>query len=268
MTGDLYEYCRSLLTESAIKLTEGAECPIQLAPLLKRLGVGVKYTTDKERNPVLCSTASGAELIIIPRIYVIDAKKRPYARFLISHELAHVILRRQGITAAIDKSEYWKFEYLCDYFAQALLIPARIVQEHQEMCHVHPANWLLAVNDIRRLTDVNWATVTHRLAHLCSSVSFLGLKWLGDANRNYYVYSSTLYDSGAATIPRNYEKGRKIAPKSRLWQVLHSSTSQDPLHIEPELILEAFPSVVDPREVAAKSSSGGDFWHIAVTYDK
>jgi Zn-dependent peptidase ImmA (M78 family) len=53
-----------------------------------------------------------------------------YERFLIAHEVGHYILTRKLNALSLNKKDYWKHEWVCDFFARCVLLPEADVKKH------------------------------------------------------------------------------------------------------------------------------------------
>ncbi len=266
MKEELFLNYKSLLADAAHDFSRDADFPIQLSPLLKKLGVPVRQSDSDARLGSVRLRSNGDEVILISSGFLVDRAKWGIARFLISHELAHIVLRRHGICSPVRPSEYWEFEYLCDYFARILLIPERLVGTYHNGGERCPLRWLLLANELGRAAEVNWLTAVHRLADVCPSVRFLALRRPAGLERSYTVYSSTVMEQGINPIPKYLGRGAKISENSRLSRLLDEAEGNIAIRVGPEVVCEALPSIPEAKAIAAKPIRSGEQWRFAVVY--
>src|SRR5580693_1601948 len=127
-----FERYETRLYEFASRLVGSARCPIALRPICRDMGVhSIRRDKLSEAKSILVD-ASVKPVIILstpsdaPTIGT--APFTPLERFLIAHELGHLVLRQFGAKNPAGRSEYWKAEKVCDTFARRLLIPDHAIR--------------------------------------------------------------------------------------------------------------------------------------------
>jgi hypothetical protein len=161
MTPSIYlQLLRNLADEAAL-LTSRANVPICLKTIRKTLGVAIELT-DSLAHPAVAINALNSRKILFPRQLL---KSRPitFCRFLVAHEIGHIVLERLGVNFPVSRKEYWAHEDLCDDFARHLLIPDRYLH----LISNSPESAEIAVGNMSRLAincSVNPAVSAFRLA--------------------------------------------------------------------------------------------------------
>jgi len=93
-------------------------------------------------------------------------------RFLVAHELGHLILYKEHNAKPLGKSEYWKHEQLCDSFAQWLLIPAYIAHDAATNGDSSAGARLNATCELERNARVPWEVSASSISALDQHVAF------------------------------------------------------------------------------------------------
>jgi len=205
---------RSLLHAAAASLSSKKQLPVRLRPLCRELGVaGIKRSNLDTASALLVDASSK------PKILINSAKVgtgrgadsfTPWERFLIAHELGHLILHRNKVPSPSGVSEYWKMEVLCDEFAQRLLIPELVANEEVSRNREDARKCLTFVLDIAKLARVPWFIAASRLADWDDNVAFFRL--IQHEEGGYKVVLSTL--------KRKQGIGQRIRQGTRLWEEL------------------------------------------------
>ena len=172
-----FDQYQSTLYESASKLWGGARIPIPLRPICHQLGVrGIRR--DKLDGPKsLLVDASRKPVIILNESLTVTGHLRQrftkLERFLIAHELGHLVLHQLGARNPSGPSEYWKVEKLCDEFARRLLIPDQAVDSVADCARSTAIDWLKATLQLSKRCSVPWSVGARRLTDLNNRVIFL-----------------------------------------------------------------------------------------------
>lgn len=205
---------RSLLHDAAAALSSDKQLPIRLRPLCRDLGIaGIKRFKIDAASALLVDASSKPKILInssgVGTGRGVDSFT-PWERFLIAHELGHLVLHRNKVPSPNGTSEYWQMEVLCDDFAQRLLIPEPVVNEEVSGNQKDAIKCLTLALDIARLARVPWFIAASRLADWESDVAYFRL--IQHEEGGYKVVLSTL--------KRKQGIGQRIKPGSRLWEEL------------------------------------------------
>lgn len=188
-----------LLVQAADAISKDSKLPIALPPICHDLGVTVERA-DTGNARALLLNARTKPRIVLNRQYASGTALSPWERFLVAHELGHLVLHRYGIARPKTPNQYWKTEELCDAFARALLLPERLaVLPLREQGYERIVKYFQIAQEFRKTAHVDWATAVARLADWDNRVSFLRLQ--KDEGGRYVVRFTTL--------PKRQEIGRK-----------------------------------------------------------
>ena len=159
--------CRRLLQEHG-----ASRLPIYLRPLLRHLGVQVHYVETKERlghgHANVVYSRSGLAIEIDIRELRLNWRR---SRFLIAHELGHILLFRTLRDASLidslneNTATYRRVELMCDIAASELLVPTRLLRKALRHTGWEPSG--LAY--LYRHFDVSRQVLVARLAELLPS---------------------------------------------------------------------------------------------------
>ena len=98
--------------------------PVDLTELGVNLGVRIKtYPKSSKRQGGLSRDDGGWIIWIADSIPCSDEDQR----FILAHELAHLLFLHKGVRAPIGEEEYWILESACDRVAVELLVPAAVI---------------------------------------------------------------------------------------------------------------------------------------------
>jgi hypothetical protein len=205
---------RSLLHDAAAILSRNKQLPIRLRPLCRELGIAGIKRSNLDGASALLVDASSNPKILINSAGVGTGRGAdsftPWERFLIAHELGHLVLYRNKIPCPSGTSEYWQMEALCDDFAQRLLIPDPVVNEEDSGDQKDVTECLNLALDMAKFARVPWFIAASRLADWESAVAFFRL--IQHEEGEYKVVLSTL--------KRKQGIGQRIKPGTRLWEEL------------------------------------------------
>lgn len=160
---------RQILTNAARDLTRGESLPINIEHICARLEV------EHERNLLDYSRAhltgkSKINLPTSPESEYFSAKDR----YLIAHEIGHIVLVELCSATPLGKSQYWQFEDLCNGFARQLLIPQEAIPNLPKSIS-SPREALSFSSDLAREAFVPWPTAAWRLTELFSEFALLDI---------------------------------------------------------------------------------------------
>jgi hypothetical protein len=184
-----YEQFREMLRDRAQRLTSAFALPIPIETITRDLGVNIRRHSVNRKKARLMGSATKAEISL-------PAGTRPaqqfskWDRFLIAHELGHVILQRECNAAPLGPREYWIHERLCDAFARWLLLPEHFHRKAID-CPARADQKLNFSRYIERIGCVPWPVAAFRISEWDSGVAFLRLTREAD---KYKVTVSTFPD--------------------------------------------------------------------------
>jgi len=179
---------KKILKQTATDLSGTARLPVPIAEIANSLGVKITRasTTKQTRGHLLLGTA-GSE-IVLPRASHTSDKYTPWERFLIAHELGHLVLDRMCESRPLGKSEYWQHEELCDTFARWLLLPPTVAKLIEESVRT-PSQRLNLCEHLKLAGNVPWKTAAFRISECDHTTRFLLLR--RGENCSFMVTTST-----------------------------------------------------------------------------
>lgn len=212
---------RKLATE--LRADSGAYTPV--GPICRKLGVeSVKRKNLSVGHSLLVDAGSSPKILLRNRSET-PAGSDPFTsweRFLIAHELGHLLLRKLNMEQPAGRSEYWQVETLCDAFARQLLIPEQCIRGHLSATDISPDLLLQATFSIAEKAKVPWSAAAHRVGEFVSEVGFF--KMAASLNAGYRVTVSTL--------PYHRGRGQKFHPGSELCQLIDKARQAGQQEIE------------------------------------
>lgn len=182
---------KQVLKQTAIDLSGGKRLPIPVAEIAKSLGVKItRATTGKGTRGHLLLSTTGSE-IVLPGTKSVSVEYTPWERFLIAHELGHLVLDRRCDSRPLGKSEYWQHEELCDSFARWLLLPsvAKLVGKSAKT----PSQRLNLCQYLKQTGNVPWKTAAFRISECDQRTRFLILRQTD--KHSFQVTTSTFPNS-------------------------------------------------------------------------
>lgn len=167
----------TFLQEAARKLVPSSPS-FDIEALCNRLNVKIRKTpTDDYRNATLVLTPSGYE-IRVPHTAKTNSKLSSFQRFLLAHELGHLLLEQKFSSMPMTSSDYWQYEDLCDYFARAVLLPEAYIKMKIDKTPTNPKDRLGLTNFIALDAHVPWPAVAHRMVEFDSQFALFRIKVL------------------------------------------------------------------------------------------
>jgi uncharacterized protein DUF955 len=161
------------LRQAADWLVAGGEFPIDVLRVCAKLGVAVgRSATVPERKAKIVSSDSGARILLGPGRLADTLELTGWDRFLIAHELGHLILYKEHNAKPLGESEYWKHERLCDSFAHWLLIPACKAHEAAAVREPTASARLAASCGLERSGRVPWPVAASAISEVDENVVF------------------------------------------------------------------------------------------------
>jgi hypothetical protein len=157
-----------------------------------------------------------------------------WQRFVIAHELAHLILDRAGQVSTYDRSDYWKAEEVCNRFAGNLLLPDHALQPLLTDLGVASCSSLVEfIPKIAQRACVMWETVAYRISELNRSFDFLlieGKRFLPDP----------LFVVRVSTLANNVGARTKLDSETALAIFLASiNRAGTPVKVPPEVLFDS-----------------------------
>jgi hypothetical protein len=192
MTIDCQKYA-SVLYQIAAELSGTSQVPIAVGSICKRLGVSSVRREAIADGRSLLVDATKAPKILLRDSPHLGEDKKPFScweRFVIAHELAHLLLHKANAKAPAGEEEYWRVESICDEFARRLLVPDRLLLEF-----VPASNWtaielLRTTFKIADRAKVPWSAAAQRVTELVTQSGFFRLQPMEEGG--YKVTISTL----------------------------------------------------------------------------
>ena len=110
-------YARS---ELSLLPSVDVEPPVDLVDLSGMFGASMEYIRARSnRRGALCHT-NGKWVV---RLADDSWLSKSTERFIVAHELAHLLMLRHGVSRPASDQEYWILEEVCDRLATRLLVP-------------------------------------------------------------------------------------------------------------------------------------------------
>jgi hypothetical protein len=200
----------SVLSEVAHSLTGGANLPIDVKDLCARLNVIVTRANVPSNKALLVNTARGAEIRIPPTTNAAGTSTAR-ERFMIAHELGHLVLERHCGVRPLGTSEYWRHEHLADNFAGMLLVPDHIVMANMS-CDYTSRELMTLTREMAAKARVMWITVGHRISWFEPRASFFNI--IRTENGEFRVLHTTVTRGYKKKIPATSDLGKKLADLS------------------------------------------------------
>jgi hypothetical protein len=202
------------LDESASRLRESSPCPVALRPICRQLGVrGIRRHKLEGARSLLVDASSGPVIILNTSLAGVGRQREKFTkweRFLIAHELGHLVLHQCGVKNPSGRSEYWKLEQLCDAFARRLLIPDHVVTEASDCESPRAIDRLKATLRLVERCSVPWSVTAQRLSDIDDGAVFFRLALMDGGEFKVVV----------STRPSHLGIGQRIKPGTHLHQTL------------------------------------------------
>jgi len=100
----------------------------------------------------------------------------PTERFVIAHELGHLILLRNGAPKPFGASEYWKLEEVCNDFARRLLINEEAINERLGRGDYSASSLLKICAGLALDAKVPWSAAAYRISESLPDTGFFRLE--------------------------------------------------------------------------------------------
>jgi hypothetical protein len=124
LDGTSIDQLRLLLRAEAIRMRDSRE-PLNLIGLLRELGVTLSSSGEiGAKAQGLLRSHNDRWEIVLQSSYPTGTAQRLSGRdrFTVAHELGHLVLYRSGVAGPRTRSDYWRLEEVCNWFAGQLLI--------------------------------------------------------------------------------------------------------------------------------------------------
>jgi hypothetical protein len=172
-----FERYKTILEESAYRLAGSYSRFVPIGPICRQLGVSELRRGRLEGPKSLLVDAELRPTIILNTLDGQCSKGEftGYERFLIAHELGHLVLHQHGAKNPFGPNEYWKVEGLCDEFARCLLIPDDVVKRLASQNQPTAVHRLSAAREVAIECEVHWAAAASRVSELTDDTFFFRL---------------------------------------------------------------------------------------------
>jgi hypothetical protein len=240
----------AMLAEAAEVLASRRAIPIEIGELCRELGVAIRRAPVGRARALLVDAKKNPKILLPARDHLSD-NYSPWERFLIAHELGHLVLHRKNVPKPLSPSEYWRTESCCDAFARWLLIPEAQFGKFGKRAANTAAQRLNFTRYLETTAAVNWAAAAMRVADWHSDVAFLHLRPEDECTLKVY-FSST-----------RKELHRRISTKEPLVQVLRHC-ARGPLETISPTLLGCFPSLAGASSSVA--SCGSEDFRLAIIF--
>jgi hypothetical protein len=180
----------------------------------ERLDVAKSVLVDARVKPVIILNAS---------LVGTGVQNEPFTRserFLIAHELGHLLLLQSGAGNPSGRAEYWKVERLCDAFARRLLVPERAATQIVEGAKPTPTDRLRATLAMVESCRVPWSVAALRVADVNEDTVFFRL--VQESAGGFKIVVST--------FPNQQGIGQRIKPGTFLHETVRQRWGIRKLH--------------------------------------
>jgi len=219
----VFDKYRAGLGEYAISLAATSSCPIALRPICRQVGVhSIRREKLSEARSMLVDASSKPVIILgtVPSRFSNTAPFTAWERFLIAHEVGHLVLRKLGAKNPSGQSEYWKVERLCDVFARWLLMPDRVVRSVVKEKHPNPADSLRETLNLMYECRVPWSIAALRVADFSTDPTFLRVAQIPVPHSRDSQNASPIFKVVTTTRENQKGIGQVIKNGTALYQTL------------------------------------------------
>lgn len=247
---------RATLGEVARRLVIGHGLPIDVSGVCRALGIRIAYGNlpGKARAAVI-SHGSGVEIRLSQPT---GEASRAFERFLIAHELAHIILQRECAAVPMGASEYWQHEQLCDEFAGTLLVPTPYLEHSLRKCGRTAIDCLIVVGRLSGTAVVPWRIAAARISHVCPELAFFKAKHIAESGKMVQRLKITI-----SSLPHKKGVGQFISYTSRLGRTLAGITAErNPVPLDVSMFKD-FPACQGANMGAVMSTGQDEFRLVA-----
>ena len=214
----------SLLQRQACSLSGGLPLWIRLQPICTTVEVTEIMRVPLHKGRGLLKITETEARILLPQMDLKTADQHrstrtlgrytPTERFVIAHELGHLILLRNGAPKPIGASEYWKLEEVCNDFARRLLINEEALNERLEGWDNSALSLLNICSGLASAAKVPWSVAAYRISDYKPDTGFLRLE---PAEYGFKIVVST--------FPNEHHtgwlgSGKKVRQKDPLYEAL------------------------------------------------
>jgi hypothetical protein len=206
---------RRVLRETAQQLIFGSCGEVDVFEVCDALSITVRFENLKSKARAIVVNTLNATEIRLQKEFESPSQLR-WARFLIAHELGHIILDRYCQASPLGKSEYWQHERLCNEFASVLLVPDTLITRLFAQRPKTSIGMLASVNRLATAATVPWLTAAFRYRAFIPEVVAFSVR--RDCS------SSPCFRIVASTLPFNEDRDRSIPLTSKLGTALCSLT--------------------------------------------
>jgi hypothetical protein len=216
---------KQALKEAALNLSGDKRLPIPVTEITDSLGVKIsRAKADGRTKGHLLLTVPGPEIVLPWANNGTSTQYTSWERFIIAHELGHIVLDRTCDSRPLGKSEYWQHEELCDTFARWLLLPSwvsKVVAGSRRT----PSQRLNLCQHLKHTADVPWRAAAFRISEWDPTTRFLLLQ--KKDNRGFKVAMSTFPGKrGIRTL---------VPPGVALGKALFDIPLDEPLNLEADV---------------------------------
>lgn len=218
------------LMDAAERLASRRAIPLSIAELCDELGVKIERGATGRARALLVDAKKEPRILLQIRDRAAE-RYTAWERFLIAHELGHLVLHHKDIPKPKKPGEYWEVEGLCDAFARRLLAPESRFGNLGRSAENTPVQRLNLARYIERAAEITWAAAAMRVSDWHPSAVFFHLR-REDGGQLKVAFSST-----------RKEMGRKISTDAPLAKALVGASPGNRISILETGLLEPLPSV-------------------------
>lgn len=170
----MFQDYHAYLQECATQLNPSGSHPIRVRWLLAQLGVRLeKHVVQQgQRLAEVRRTPSGCYKVSLFRAHSRPERLSPRERFTLAHELGHVLIDIRYAWRPVTKQEYVFCEQICNSFAGALLVPAKVVAREAQSA-LSPAAAVVGLLRLSSECRVSPEVAGRRLVETCPGLGLL-----------------------------------------------------------------------------------------------
>ena len=250
---DLEARYKLTLANAAKELTIGEPLPVDVERVCAKLQV---EHGRKIHNYKTARLAGKSRVYLPSSLLPQSGYYSATERYLIAHEIGHLILTSLCFATPLGRSEYWQFEDLCNSFARQLLIPENILNNLTNSID-SPKEAVTISSDLASDALVPWPTAAWRIAERYPGFALLYVT----IRRNQF--SQLTMKVSASTLPRKQIQKKILTAQAGLGLMLTPLTQGKEAfsfcenEAERVEIMTELPSLGEVDGAYAMRSSGG-----------
>lgn len=208
----------SYLYNKAKELSSSRSIPVSIDAICDEFGVTIIRKNPVRKKSYLLELENNYEIqlplrnkknynYVTDEIYLTGDGYLPFERYIIAHELGHLLLINKFSLKPYGKEEYWKLEALCDFFARSVLIPEDFISKKIKSAQDTLRQRLGLVAFIAKTTKATWPAAADRVVDYNKRYAFFRIIISSDKTH------TPVFQINSSTLQGKSEIGRKIKPQ-------------------------------------------------------